>query len=216
MSKSSIRSSGLTLLGLAAAMVPAHAQVVAFNSFGTGHSYSTATVWGVSGPATSGGYRDQAEFSTPGSTGFPSSIELATCHISGSTLSNFYIAQDNGSGVPGTILETFANVVNANGLVTLNSPSKPLLQAGTQYWLCDEPATSTSYNGWYENNQGDDNGFAFERSEWSWAAIPGPTETSGAFEILETPVPEPGTVGLALLGAGCVLGNRVMATRRRG
>ena len=182
-------------------VLPASAQVVAFNSFGAGNSYSHATVWAVSGASLSGGYRGQAEFFTPSITGYLSGIELATYRVGGSALSNFYIAQDDGNGVPGTTLESFNNVANVTGLLSLNSRVKPLLQAGTQYWLCDEPATSTSYNGWYYNNQGDNNGFAFERSEWSWAFIPGPAPASGVFEIQVTPVPEPSLAGLGCLGA---------------
>lgn len=204
--------SGLALAGL---LVPARAQVVAFNSFGPGNTYSHATVWAVSGASLSGGYRGQAEFFTPSVAGYLSSFELATYRVSGSALSNFYIAQDNGSGVPGTNIESFVNVANITGVLTINSIVKPLLQAGTQYWLCDEPATSTSYNGWYYNNQGYDNGFAFERAEWSWAAIPGPAPSSGVFAVQVTPIPEPSVAGLVIGGAVCLWAVRVKLLLRR-
>ena len=118
--------------------------------------------------------------------------------------------------MPGTNIESFINVANITGVLTINSIVKPLLQAGTQYWLCDEPATSTSYNGWYYNNQGYDYGFAFERSEWSWAAIPGPTVSSGVFEVQVTPVPEAGVVSLSLLGSVCLWKFRGRSRNRRG
>ena len=199
----------LVLTGLvpaARAVVPGE---VAFSSFGSGNSYSTATVWGVSGASTSGGYRGQAEFFTPSVTGYLTGVTLATYHVSGSSLGNFFIAQDNGSGAPGAILETYDNIVNnSRGLLTINSVTDPLLLAGTQYWLCDEPAAANSYNGWYYNNQGYDNGFAFERGEWSWASIPGPAPASGVFSVNVTPIPEPTGMVLGLLGATVCLAAR--------
>lgn len=182
--------------------------VVVFNSFGAGNTYSTAVVWAVSGASTSGGYRGQAEFFTSAVSGYLSSMTLATYHVSGSSLSNFTLAEDNGSGAPGSILETFSNVSNPTGLLTLNSAADPLLQAGTQYWLCDEPATATSYNGWYYNNQGRANGFAFERSQWSWAAIPSPAPNSGVFSVSVLAVPEP-TVLAFLMTGGIFLCGRI-------
>ena len=122
--------------------------------------------------------------------------------MGGSGLSNFSIAQDNGSGIPGAILENFANVLNADGLLTLTSIVQPLLQAGTTYWLCDEPTADNSSNGWYYNNQGQANGFAFERSQGGWSAISSPAPNSGVFRVSVTPVPEPSAMALAALCGG--------------
>ena len=199
-----IKLAVLTFIALAGIVVPTPAQVVVFNSFGAGNTYDSGIVWAVSGASTSGGYRGQAEFFTPGISGYLSNILLATYRLSGSRLSDFYIAQDNGSGIPGTILESFTNIQNANGLLTLNSTVQPLLQAGTEYWLCDEPTADNSYNGWYQNNQGYAPGFAYERSEWDWAALPN-VETSGVFQVSVTPVPEPSATGLSTLCVGCLL-----------
>lgn len=200
-----IKLAVLTLIALAGIVVPTSAQVVVFNSFGAGNTYNSGIVWGVSGASTSGGYRGQAEFFTPGISGNLSSILLATYRLggSGAGYSNFYIAQDNGSGIPGAILESFTNIYNANGLLTLNSTVQPLLQAGTEYWLCDKPAADNSYNGWYQNNQGYAPG-AFERSEWGWAALAN-VENSGVFRVSVIPVPEPSVTGLATLSVGCLL-----------
>jgi hypothetical protein len=207
----------ISLIGLISVVldfaVPAIAQfpptvppVVAFNSFGPGNSYSTAIVWGVSGASTGGGYRGQAEFFTPSVSGYLSSFTLATDHVSGSNLSNFSIAQDNGSGAPGSILESFNNISNPNGLLTLKSVVDPLLQAGTQYWICDEPGTTTSYNGWYYNNQGQANGFAFERSQGSWSYVAPPCPASGVFQVSVVPVPEPSALAFVLTGAFLLAG----------
>ncbi len=194
----------LTFVILADAVIPSRAQVVAYNSFGPGNSYNSGIVWAVSGASTSGGYRGQAQFFTPDISGYFYSVMLATYHVSGSGLSNFYLAQDSGSGTPGTILESFTSVANVNGLLTLDSTATPLLQAGTNYWICDEPTAGNSYNGWYENSQGV-TGFAFERSEWSWSAIPSPSPGSGVFEVNVTPVPEPSALALCILCGSCLL-----------
>ena len=91
-------------------------------------------------------------------------------------------------------------------MLTLNSTVQPLLQAGTEYWLCDEPTADNSYNGWYQNNQGYAPSFAYERSEWGWAAIPAEhSPNSGVFQVSVTPVPEPSVMGLATLCVGCLL-----------
>ena len=190
------------LVALNGVFVATGAQVIVYDSFGAGNSYNSGVAWAVSGASTSGGYRGQAEFFVPGTSGYLAGIQVATIHLSGSLLSNFYIAQDNGSGIPGAILETYSNVVNANGTMSIGSATHPLLQAGQEYWLCDEPATSDANNGWYENSQNVANGFAFERSEWSWSAITGSVPPSGVFRVTVTPVPEPTAAGLMALGGG--------------
>jgi hypothetical protein len=171
-----------------------------YDSFSPGNTYNTGVAWGVSGAATSGGYRGQAEFFVPAVSGYLTTVQLATIQVGGSKLSNFFVAQDSGFQTPGAILESFLNVQNANGLLTINSTGQPLLQAGQMYWLCDEPAADNSSNGWYQNNHGVTNGFAFERSQWGWGFVSPPTPASGVFRVIVAPVPEPSVAGLAALG----------------
>jgi hypothetical protein len=198
------RLAALMFLALISTAVSARAQVVVYNSFGAGNTYNSGIVWGVSGASTSGAYRGQAEFFTPSTSGNLDFVQLATFNVSGSRLSNFFIAQDNGAGAPGAILEAFTNITVPNGLLTLNSTPGVFLQAGTEYWLADEPATAASYNGWYENSQGVANGFAFERSQWSWAPIGPPAPNSGVFRVTVNPVPEPTVTALGI-ASGCSL-----------
>jgi hypothetical protein len=200
-----IPSALLTLVVLLFGAHPSFAvvtPVTVYNSFGPGNIYSTAVDWAVGGAAAPSAYRGQAEFFVPGISGNLSTIQLATVQLSGSHFSNFFIAQDNGSGIPGTILESFLNVQNANGLLLIASVAQPLLQSGQKYWLCDEPAAANSYNGWSQNNQGVANGFGFERGQWSWESFGPPGPPSGVFKINVTPVPEPSVIGLVLPGVG--------------
>jgi hypothetical protein len=133
----------------------------------------------------------------------------------GSGRANFFMAQDNGGGIPGAILESYLNVLSPNGLLTLDSSSQPLLQAGVKYWLCAEPADSTAVNGWFENNQNYTPGFAFERSQWGWSAFTDPTHSppSGVFRVTLTPVPEPSTLVFAGLGFSLLTFRRAMTGR---
>jgi hypothetical protein len=176
--------------------------VVVFDSFGAGNSYNTSVAWGVSGAGTSGGYRGQAEWFVPTASGNLSASTLAMFQQGGTGRVNYFLAQDNGSGIPGTILENYNNTLTPTGLLTLNSSSHPFLQAGLTYWLCTEPADSTTSNAWFENNQGRALGFAFERSQWGWSAVNNPASNpnSGVFRISVTPVPEPSTCVLVALG----------------
>ncbi len=191
----------------------AGSQVVVYDSFGPGNSYNSGVVWAVSGDSTSGGYRGQAEFFVPGISGNLAGVQLATYHVSGSTLSNFYIAQDDGNGIPGVVLEAYLNVPNVNGTMSIGSLTHPLLQASQKYWLCDEPATSDAYNGWYQNSQNVINGFAFERAEWSWSSVDAAySPPSGVFRVTVTPVPEPSSIGLTLLSLCLLAGRRLRRT----
>jgi len=190
--------------------------VTVFDSFGPGDTYLTTVGWGVTGASTSGAYRGQAEWFVPGASGNLSTITLAMFRQGGSGRANFFMAQDNGSGIPGTVLESYLNILSPNGLLTLSSSSQPLLQAGVTYWLCAEPADSTAVNGWFENNQSYTPGFAFERSQWGWTAFTDPAHSppSGVFRVNVTPVPEPSTLGLAAL-CFCLVKFPRAITRRR-
>jgi len=173
--------------------------VAVFDSFGPGGTYNTTVGWGVTGASSSGGYRGQAEWFVPGTSGNLNAITLAMYTQGVSPRDNFFIAQDNGSGIPGTILESYLNISTPYGLLTLNSSSQPLLRAGTKYWLCAEPTDSTTVTAWFENNQNYTPGYAFERSQWGWSAVTDPTHSppSGVFRVTVTPVPEPSTLALA-------------------
>jgi hypothetical protein len=200
---------------VALAVLPACAipvsPVVVYDSFGPGNTYLTTVGWGVEGAAAAAGFRGQAEWFVPGVDGNLNTIQLAMFRSRGSGLSNIYLAADNG-GIPGTILESFLNVLSPGGLITLNSVAKSLLSAGSEYWICAEPADGSTVSGWYENNQSFTPGFAFERAPWSWSAFTDTAHSppSGVLRVSVLPVPDVlglPTAGLTLLGV-CLLGRR--------
>jgi MYXO-CTERM domain-containing protein len=177
--------------------------VLAYSSFGPGNAYNSGADWIIGGTNSTHGYQGHAEYFMPGISGDLYQIQLATKLLAGGGVpkSNLFIAQDNGSGIPGSILESFPNVTDINGILSINSVMTPLLQAGQKYWLCDEPVDTTTYTGWCFNNQGIVNNFASESSEWGWYPF-SPYNGSSVFSISVTPVPEPTVMGLGLLGAG--------------
>jgi hypothetical protein len=183
--------------------------VLVYNSFGSGDSYSSIR-WIVGGTSSTHGYQGHAEYFVPDISGYLSQIQVATIdEAGGSPLSNFFIAQDNGSGIPGSILESFDNVSVPNGLLTINSVATPLLQAGQTYWLCDEPANANTYTGWYENNVGVTGDDAIEtQGSWTWINAAAEDNTDSVFSISVVPVPEPSMAGLILLGAVLLAGRR--------
>lgn len=200
----------LRLLSIAAAVFLPVCHVAAlvngaiyvFDSFGAGMTYSNVH-WVVSGTAApTFGYQAHAEYFVPNVSGYLSQIQLATLVESGLPESDFSIAQDNGSGLPGTALESFNNIIDtANGILTLNSITTPLLQAGQKYWLTDRPVATDTITAWYENNQGltGDDAFATTGSGENWYNLGAASTADSVFSISVVPVPEPSSAGLLLL-----------------
>jgi hypothetical protein len=186
-----------------------------YSSFGPGSTYNSGADWIVGGSASLHGYQGHAEYFVPGFSGYLSQIQVGTKVLGGVALSDFFIAQDNGSGIPGAVLENFSNVSDPNGVLTLNSVTTPLLQAGQKYWLCDEPADPNTYTGWCLNSRSITNGYATETSQGGWFALASSPVASCVFSISAVPVPEPSTAGLVFVGAGLLEAERRGTSRRR-
>ncbi len=200
----------LTVIALPAINFSACAASPAFvyNSFGPGNTFNLSADWIVGGSASPHGYQAHAEYFVPAFSGYLDQVQVGTKLLGGGSVTEFFIAQDNGSGIPGTVLEDFPNVTNPTGLLTLNSVSTPLLQSGQKYWLCDQPVDANTYTGWCLNTQGITNSFAGSTSQGSWFAIGSPAVASSVFSISVIPVPEPSTAALVFLGAGLLRARR--------
>jgi hypothetical protein len=192
----------LVFIVLTGIVLPTSAQVVVFSSFGPGNSFNINNGEGVTGASYTHGYQGISYAFTPSSTGDLSAIEIGIGHSSGSGRVNFFIAQDTG-GIPGNILENYLNVYcpgkfgQSYAPLVLTSTTQPLLEAGTTYWVCAEPADNTSVCAWNVNlNVTASEGF--ENSPWSWE--PAGSFYAGAFAVNVTPVPEPSMAWLSLLG----------------
>jgi X-X-X-Leu-X-X-Gly heptad repeat protein len=181
--------------------------VYVYNSFGPGNSFVSYADWGVYGASGPGGYVGHAEQFVPTLTGNLATLQAGVGQLSGGTgLLNFCVATDSG-GTPGGVLERFMNVVapapsSSPFFVTMNSITQPLLQAGTTYWLCAQPAQITTAVGWFVNNQGYANNYAQESPPGVWTSGPVLIGSNGVFDVSVVPVPEPSIPGLAILGSG--------------
>jgi hypothetical protein len=178
------------------------APVYVYDSFGPGNSFNTQANYAITGPAFPGGYRGHAEWFVPDISGKLSTIQLATI-IAGPVGFHFSVAQDNGSGIPGTVLEDFSEILTGLPVFTLNSRTRPELEAGTRSWLCAEPAFDSTACGWFRNNQGYAEGFAYDSSHWNWTPL-NDGSADAVFSVAVIPVPEPTTAALVLLG-GCLI-----------
>ncbi len=179
--------------------------VYVYNSFGPGNTYVTYADWGVFGASSPGGFVGHAESFVPSVSGNLETLQVAVGQLSGGTgLVNFSVAADSG-GTPGATLESFMNVLappssSSSFLVTMNSITQPLLQAGSTYWLCAEPAEATTAIGWFVNNQGYANEYSQESPPGVWTSAPVIIGANGVFDVAVIPVPEPSMARLAMLG----------------
>ena len=187
----------------------AQTPVYVYNSFGPGNTYVNYAYWGVHGASLPGGFVGHAESFVPTLSGNLGTLQVAIVQVSGGDgLANFFVAADNG-GTPGIMLESFMNVVapasgSSSFLVTMNSITQPLLQGGTTYWLCLEPADDTTAIGWFANSQGYVGEYAQESPPGAWAAAPVTFGANGVFDVSVTPVPEPALAGLLFLAVSCL------------
>ena len=151
----------------------------AFNSL----PCSYATGWAIQGQAATKGYRGQAEWFVPATSGQLLLIEAAIQSYGTKTSKiNLFLAEDK-NGIPGNLIESFPEIsCSKTNFVLVKSTKKPELQTGEKYWVCAEPYDETSNSIWFYNSNKLANGFAFERSTWSWASFDhGPS--NGAFRI---------------------------------
>ena len=127
-----------------------------FTDFGAGFSFDTSPADAFQIGGTLGNI-ETAAF-TPTVTSVLTSIELATMWASG--FDNFRVTLSSSACAlcgPGAMdLDTFNSVSFSPsfGVVTLTPSARPLLTAGTTYWLTIWPATDDDSGSWALNNQG--------------------------------------------------------------
>lgn len=178
---------------LIGATAPVNADFILSDTFGPDDSFNLGNGVAVRGSAAFGGYFAQANAFTPTSTSLLDSVSVATfSQASGSSL-DVLIANDNGSGHPGTTLENLGVFTPSylSSISTLDSTAHSLLTAGTIYWLIVEPtnANSTTAAGWCWTTPNTAGSVEVENSpSGTWQTSQYQEE---AFEITGAAVPEP-------------------------
>jgi hypothetical protein len=166
------------------------ADVVLFNNYGPGYTYTTRTSWTIGGPNSAVGPFETAGEFTPATTGAVTSVAFGASLVEGTNSVTMAIATDNG-GTPGTILESFTfvnqmgNVGSQNSPLTATSVVHPLLTAGTDYFLLGLTSGSDTWAGWNLNNQGVTGTQVYSQDNGTtWTTVD--NATLGAFEIFGT------------------------------
>ncbi|MGD0014742.1 MAG: choice-of-anchor R domain-containing protein [Bryobacteraceae bacterium] len=194
------------ILGLC--LVANASPVVLFNNFGPGDTFDTGTGWTLGGGGVSGNEGDTQGFVfTPGATAQLSMIELAVGRFSGANELTVWLMSD-AAGQPGASLESFVfsgamTSFGSTTIISANSVSHPLLNAGTQYWLIGAPPDLINdWDAWNMNSITALGPRAIRIGAGSWSATS--DDTQGAFRITgETAaVPEPSA--FLFLGAGLI------------
>jgi len=179
---------------------PVEAAVI-FSNLGIGDTYQTDVGFTLSVGAPIGADIDQGDAFTPVGNNFMlDRIELAAGLISGPNRLDVWL-MSNAAGVPGAIIEAFqfsdamGTLGDANPLLAANSALRPVLNAGTQYWLIASMTGPNAWAAWNESSTGSLIPHASRSDQGPWFV----TSANGAFRVSGTAVPEPSS--LLLLGA---------------
>jgi hypothetical protein len=213
-----------TRLFLIPALVALHSGAQTLTSYTTlgqpGDTYNTSSGWLVNGSANPPQpYVGEAFAFTATASGYLNQLNLAISAGNAnlaSDLANISIALNNSANLPGTRLESFLNVPSPgqfgaqNPITSLTSIVNPLLQSGSTYWLCVEPALPTAAIVVNQNSLGVLAPQAQEFSPSAWIARG--NKITFAFAVEVSQVPEPSTCALAAVGIGVLI--RPLARRR--
>lgn len=166
---------------------------VVFDNFGADNTYQTdhAYVLSVGSPTLVD--RDQGEAFTPVGDDFVlDSIALAASWVLGFNDLDVWLMSDIG-GEPGAVIEAFhfsdamGPFPGDNPPLFPNSVERPVLKAGTQYWLIASTTGPDAWASWNFNSVGDVGPHVYRVDLGPWNVLY--NETRGAFRIIGTPPP---------------------------
>lgn len=190
--------------GLVLAALPAGAQTVVFNSFGTGDIFNSYPCNAIKGSGAGTSYTTALGF-TASSGGTLSSLELALLNTGGAQATVDVSFCGNAGGIPGAVLESWTGLSftqTEGAIYTFAAQGAPVqLSTGSMYWIVARPGTSNSDAGWGSStlaSQGETrlysaNGGAYVENN----------TFRGAFRVTVSAIPEPSTYA-ALFGAAAL------------
>jgi uncharacterized protein (TIGR03437 family) len=165
-----------------------------YSNLGAGDAFNTSSGYTLGGGAlnNNGGVQFAAAF-TPQATSVLSGVEMAVGTNGRSTTNTplQIVLFDDSAGTPGNTLERWMYPVLtiARSVVSVSSVAKPLLRAGTKYWLAAAPVDliNTAY-GWFSNTTGATAETASQTGAGPWRLSTG-ANTVPAFRIRGVDVP---------------------------
>lgn len=193
------------LAGAALASQSAGATVI-YSNFGPGNSYQGCCGFIVGGSTGGWGglYMQAAEFRAPIYASLDQ-IDVALSNMGGSDTALVGIWTRSAGGHPGYNLGSWmvtgipAYGSTSNSPMTVSGISGITLAGGAHYYVSVSPVSNNddSKNGWNFNSIGA-TGNTQANYGWGWSSSGVGTAT--AFDVMGTPVPEPGTIALMIGG----------------
>jgi len=200
----------------------AQANVIVFDNFGPSDSYDVSRGYTLAVGLNSTGLPlntdlDQGTLFVPSQSGFLSDIWLAVALLSGANELDVWL-MDSVTGQPGSILESF-HFSNAMGPFGYSNPplhgkgnGSTFLTQGTEYWLIASLGGPDAAAAWNWNDIGDQGPITFRENLGPWQGSSAGEAINNVFRVA---VPEPGTLGLILLGFGVMGWGRETRSRRK-
>ena len=185
---------------------------VLFSNFAASYGYNTSQ-GNVAGNGFDGNTYAEGDAFTPSMSANLASIDIAlSCFFT--CTDNFTVALTSSvGGQPGAAIETFTvsgaslgSLGNTNPPVTVTSVLRPLLSAGTQYWVTVSSDLNNSIE-WNLNSTGDASPAALSIDGGAtWFSPSG--QTPGAFDVngaAASSAPEPATSGFLIFALILIL-----------
>jgi hypothetical protein len=178
-----------------------------FSTLPAGDTYSTGGGWKLGFWPDLIGIEEAEPFSLGGTTPYYlDTIELAVGLLSGTNELNVLLMSD-AAGEPGAPIESF-NFVGAMGvdglanpLLVANSVLRPILSPGTDYWIVASVPSDTQAH-WKFPSPLVMGTHAYRVGVGPWTVIP--ITDRAAFRVSGSPIPAPGAIVLAGIGAGLI------------
>jgi hypothetical protein len=185
---------------------------VIFTNLGPGETYDRTGGWAEAGPnALNGPVRAAIAFTINTDAAFDST-RLAVGLRGGANEIDIRLYDDAG-GHPGTVLESTHlsgqmppfRMYDHGHLVTFDSVTHPLLQAGQTYWLLPlAPGDTDAAWNWTFFTHAGPLAYSLEDEPINWTVVR--QMAQGTFEVNGTPSPVPESSGLVLTVVGAVTG----------